>query len=197
MPVTVSVQADGDVYCELTAPQALFVGEPITDSDVRGLIAQSLSLEPGVIRDDSHAPCAASVGLDFMMVEVTDLEALAQVDLRAEPWLEVERRTGCHAVLAYTRRTGDDGHDVRARMFTIQTGVIEDPATGSANSALAGLLATLDKRTDGTLSYTIAQGVEMGRPSLLSAAADKQGGEVTAVRIGGTSVCVAEGWINI
>ena len=82
-------------------------------------------------------------------------------------------------------------------MFTIQSGVIEDPATGSANSALAGLLATLDQRTDGTLEYSIAQGVEMGRPSLLNAAADKRDSEVVAVRIGGTSVAVAEGWINI
>lgn len=197
VPVTVVVQANGDVYCELTAPQDLYVGEPIADTGVRALIAQALSLPGRAIRDDNHAPCAASVGLDFMMVEVANLEALAQVALQAQPWLRVEQSTGCHAVLVYTRDTDEQGLDVRARMFTIQSGVIEDPATGSANSALAGLLATLDQRTDGTLEYSIAQGVEMGRPSLLNAAADKRDSEVVAVRIGGTSVAVAEGWINI
>jgi len=197
VPVTVEVQSDGGVYCELTAPQALFVGNPITDPDVRALLAQALSLDVGAISDENHAPCVASVGLDFMMVEVSDLNALAQVALQAEAWLRVEQSTGCHAVLAYTRRTDDERLDVRARMFTIQTGVLEDPATGSANSALAGLLATLDERVNGTLTYSIAQGVEMGRSSLLNASADKRDGQVVAVRIGGTSVLVAEGLINV
>lgn len=197
VPVTVTAQADGGVYCELTAPQALSLGEPIADTSVRELIANALSLESSDITDDNHAPCAASVGLDFMMLEVADLDALAKAALQQEPWLKVEQSTGCHAVLVYTTNTGDERVDVRARMFTILAGVIEDPATGSANSALAGLLATLDERADATFEYRIAQGVEMGRPSLLRASADKRGGEVVAVRIGGTSVLVAEGRINV
>lgn len=197
VPVSVRADDDGGVYCELTAPQALHVGEPVTDPAVCELITKALSLAPGMIIDEHHAPCAASVGLDFMILEVADLDALAQVCLQAEPWLQAERSTGCHAVLAYTRRAGDDGVDVRARMFTIQTGVIEDPATGSANCALAGLLASLDPLTDGTLDFVIAQGVEMGRPSRLHAGVDKRNGQVTAVRIGGHSVQVADGWIDI
>ena len=35
----------------------------------------------------------------------------------------------------------DDGFDLRARMFAPLDGVPEDPATGSANCALAGMLA--------------------------------------------------------
>ena len=44
---------------------------------------------------------------------------------------------------------------------------------------------------------TIAQGVEMGRPSLLKADAEKQNGTVTATYIGGRCVPVMSGTIEL
>ena len=82
-------------------------------------------------------------------------------------------------------------------MFAPLDGVPEDPATGSANCALAALLAKHDPRPSGELRWRIAQGVEMGRPSLLEARARKKDGEVVDVRIGGASVMVSEGWIEV
>ncbi len=91
------------------------------------------------------------------------------------------------------------GHavDLRARMFAPFDGVPEDPATGSANCALAALLAATDQAGDGDFRWRIAQGVEMGRPSLLEARAIKRAGQVVEVRIGGESVLVSEGWIEV
>ena len=74
---------------------------------------------------------------------------------------------------------------------------MEDPATGSANVALAALLAHLDQAQAGELTWRIAQGVEMGRPSLLAATAVKEAGEVIEARIGGGCVMVADGWIEV
>jgi trans-2,3-dihydro-3-hydroxyanthranilate isomerase len=71
---------------------------------------------------------------------------------------------------------------------------MEDPATGSANCAP---LAGYDARRDGTITYRIAQGVEMGRPSVLFAEADNKAGNVAAARIGGDSVPVSEGEITV
>ena len=82
-------------------------------------------------------------------------------------------------------------------MFAPFQGVVEDPATGSANVALAALLAALDPEPNGQFAWRIAQGVEMGRPSRLAANATKQDGEVTAARIGGGCVIVADGWIEV
>ena len=76
-------------------------------------------------------------------------------------------------------------------------GVPEDPATGSANCALAGLLTHLSDKTDGTFTWRIAQGIEMGRPSFLQATARKQAGKVATLRIGGACVPVAEGWMQV
>jgi len=71
------------------------------------------------------------------------------------------------------------------------------PVDGSANVALIGLLAKLRPEPDLELSKKIAQGVEMGRPSLLHAEAEKRGGVVTATYIGGRCVPVMQGSIDL
>ncbi|HYJ79276.1 MAG TPA: PhzF family phenazine biosynthesis protein, partial [Longimicrobiaceae bacterium] len=72
-------------------------------------------------------------------------------------------------------------------------GVVEDPATGSAAAALAGYLAARDPRREGTLRWTVEQGVEMGRPSRLYVEAEVSGGAVVGVRVGGTAVLISQG----
>ena len=72
-----------------------------------------------------------------------------------------------------------------------------DNATGSAAAALGGYLAWRSDVKDGTLKYTVHQGVEMGRPSKLFVEADVVGGEVRAVRVGGESVLVASGLLHV
>jgi trans-2,3-dihydro-3-hydroxyanthranilate isomerase len=89
------------------------------------------------------------------------------------------------------------GVDIQARMFAPLYGVPEDPATGSANLALAGLLASLCSETDLTLQLRIAQGVDMGRPSLLEAAAEKRNGRITEMRIGGRCITMTPGSLEL
>lgn len=82
-------------------------------------------------------------------------------------------------------------------MFAPGDRVPEDPATGSANCALVSLLSQLDEAKDGAFAYRIAQGVEMGRPSVLEARTEKRDGVVSGVWIGGSSVLVSEGWMLV
>ena len=89
------------------------------------------------------------------------------------------------------------GHDIRARMFAPGMSVPEDPATGSACAVLAGYMAGRDHLTDGTLRWVVEQGFEMGRPSLIEIEADKVGGVLTAIRVGGSSVLMAEGTLRV
>ena len=74
---------------------------------------------------------------------------------------------------------------------------MDNTQTGSANVALIGLLAKLRPDRELYISKTIAQGVEMGRPSLLKAEAEKTGGVVTATYIGGRCVPVMSGTIDL
>ncbi len=73
----------------------------------------------------------------------------------------------------------------------------EDPATGSANVVLIGLLAHFRHEADLTLSKTIGQGFDMGRPSILESAAEKKGGRVVDTYIGGRCVPMLEGTIDL
>jgi trans-2,3-dihydro-3-hydroxyanthranilate isomerase len=82
-------------------------------------------------------------------------------------------------------------------MFAPLDGVPEDPATGSANAALGALLAHYDPRPSGSFRWRIAQGVEMGRPSELEVKAEKRDGVVTEARVGGASVLVSEGVLEV
>jgi hypothetical protein len=75
-------------------------------------------------------------------------------------------------------------------MFAPLHGVVEDPATGSANAPLGALLLSLTGEAEGR--YEIAQGVEMGRPSLLRVAARRAPDGIRAT-VGGGCVPVLRG----
>ena len=91
----------------------------------------------------------------------------------------------------------EEGADFQSRMFAPLHGVFEDPATGSANVALIGLLAHLRREVSLHLKATIGQGIDLGRPSMLHAVAEKVDGIVTATFIGGGCKPVMSGSIDI
>jgi trans-2,3-dihydro-3-hydroxyanthranilate isomerase len=95
----------------------------------------------------------------------------------------------------YVKRTDD--FDIRARMFAPIDGVPEDPATGSANCALIALLTYYDSEADTDNNWRISQGIEVGRPSVLNGRTEKRNGKITGVWIGGNSVLISEGIIEM
>ena len=76
-------------------------------------------------------------------------------------------------------------------------GMPEDPATGSAAAAFAGVVHRFDEFPDGLHKRMIEQGYEMGRPSHIALSLEVKGGKLGAVRIGGHAVRVAEGRIEV
>jgi len=192
-PVVVSIKRrEGqDIYCELTAPGRLSLGPTVPISAV----AAAVSLSPDDIVSTIHPPRVVSVGLPFIVVQLKDRAALGRAR-PSMPGLDALLAQGVIPEVLLYIDSGDE-FDLRARMFAPMDGVPEDPATGSANCALAGLLTHHHPARDGRYRWRIAQGVEMGRPSLLEASTEKRDGEVVAARIGGTCVLVSEGCIEV
>lgn len=193
VPISVERDAAGTATAAtFSAPQRVSVGAEVDPA----LVAACCSLDPGEIDLTAHRPTIASVGLPFVIARVANRAALAE----ASPDLAAFRRDaeamGCPDILIYVPGDGARA-DVHARMFAPLDGVIEDPATGSANAALVGLLAHLDPRADCALALRIAQGEDMGRPSLLNGSADKAGGAVTEIRIGGGGVRMMSGTLHL
>lgn len=192
--VPLDVLRDGGtvVGARLSAPQLLQKGEEISAE----IIAEACGLDVTDIETRRHVPCAAGCGAVIIFAELKSRRALEQATPRHNVFARhfpVKRAVGIHLYL----RDGSDEIDIRARMFAPAHGVAEDPATGAANVALAGLMASLDPASDLSLELRIAQGFEMGRPSLLEASAEKRGGTVIETRIGGRCVEVMNGTIAI
>ena len=192
-PVPIAIQRrDGrGIWCELAAPEKLSIGKAISTE----LIAASVSLNESDIVSATHAPQVASVGLPFLMAELKDRCALERARVQWDG-LEAIAAQGVTPDIHLYVRSGD-AFDIRARMFAPMDGVPEDPATGSANCALAALLSHYSDRSSGDFQFRIAQGVEMGRPSVLEARAAKRDGVVVGAWIGGGCVGFAEGFIEI
>ena len=180
------------VGASLTAPQPMVRGE---DAEI-DIVAAACSIRIEDIETAHHVPCVASCGTKFILAELKSRDALAIARPRTDVFIErlpIDGATGIHLYV----RDGSGGIDVRARMFAPAHGVLEDPATGSANVALVGLVASLRPEADLSLNVRIAQGVEMGRPSVLDASAEKRDGKVEQTRIGGRCVPVLAGTIEV
>ena len=159
-------------------------------------MAEACSLRPGDIKVAVHRPCIASCGIPLVFAELTSRAGLARAAVRTDvlaKHLPMERAVGIHLYVA----AQEQGVEIQTRMFAPLFGVPEDPATGSANVALIGLLAHHRPEADLVLARTIGQGFDMGRPSLLEASAEKKAGTVTATHIGGRCVPMLTGTIDL
>jgi len=194
VPITIRESGGRITSCELKAPQPVALGEAIP----RDLVASAASVPVEDIVTQRHEPQEVSVGLPFIFVELRNRAALERARINLAGFEDLRDALGDPvraSVYLYTREGNEV--DIRARMFAPLSGVPEDPATGSAGCAVAGLLTHHDKESSGEYSYRIAQGVEMGRPSLLLARARKANGVVEATWIGGGSVLVSEGFLQL
>jgi trans-2,3-dihydro-3-hydroxyanthranilate isomerase len=164
------------------------------------IVAACAGLAEADIATMSHTPLIASVGADFVIAEVASVEVLSRAapDIgafraAAERFPELAQRFSLY-LYAWTD-TGE--RRLRARMFAPLGGTWEDPATGSAAAALAGLLTSLAPGDTVDLQYAIEQGVEMGRPSLIIASGLKATEGPVSTSIAGTCVPVMRGTLQI
>ena len=183
----VTVEAEG-AMTRIAAPQPFSAGQEIDPA----LVAASLGLRADEVDVSAHLPLVGSCGTPFVLARVGgaaltrasyDMAAFAAADAQAG-------LGGRFALYAYA----PDGGRVRARMFAPLGGTTEDPATGSAAVALAGLMLSLSG--DSEAATTIVQGVEMGRPSELHVRAWREGGGIMT-SVAGACVSVMRGTIKV
>jgi trans-2,3-dihydro-3-hydroxyanthranilate isomerase len=159
-------------------------------------LAAMLGLSDDDLDHPTLGPTFASAGGRFLVVPLRDLDALGRARLQMAEWQRTLADEWAQQVYVVTGDP-DSGEPLRARMFGPAIGIPEDPATGAAAVAFAGLLGARDPRPEGTLAWTLLQGVELGRPSRLEIEAVKRGGEVVATRVGGAAVRVSSGEMEV
>ncbi len=156
-------------------------------------IASGLGLEAQDVGWGGHEPSLFSAGAPYLFVPIRSLKAVGRATPGVMPWATKDGP----ATFIYTRETAREGSAYHARMFASAWGVAEDPATGSAAAAFAGVVQAFDRPRDGDHMLTIEQGFEMGRPSLMALGLTIEGGALASATIGGSVVIVSSGSLDL
>ncbi|MEM8800895.1 MAG: PhzF family phenazine biosynthesis protein, partial [Pseudomonadota bacterium] len=185
--------SDGKLEATVAAPGDFSHG-PTFEADE---IAEDLGLDRNALMTATHPPLAAGVGLPFLFVEVAAREVLARSWLRGDRPVRRLETEDLNGYYVYCRNSGgdiDDGADISARMFAPNHGIVEDPATGSATASLAALRAHFEAgESEPAWAGLVAQGYDMGRPSLMKARAVTNSAGAIRAYVGGTAVIMMQG----
>ncbi|KVK99775.1 PhzF family phenazine biosynthesis protein [Burkholderia territorii] len=158
---------------------------PLDRSDYAVLAA---ALRSDAIDFDAE-PCAVDNGAPWLVVRLKSADACIGLSPDPAALEALTRRYGMDGLAVYAPHVegGPATFEIRCLMAGGNFGVGEDPVTGSANAALAGLL-TLQQRRPGP-SYTARQGTAIGRDGRIGVSYDEDG----TTWIGGHVVTVVDG----
>lgn len=195
------VQIDIDIgdnhnptFIQLTVPNAPEFRDEVPNCQA---LAEILSLDVNDIRNDLYMPQAVSCGLPFICIPLKNLRAVQRAQINNPAWQTHLQEAWAQSLYLFSFETLHEENQIHARMFAPQFGISEDPATGSAAAALAAYLAQHESLYEATLRWQIEQGEEIQRPSCLYVEADRANNVVTAVRVGGKTVLMSEGWLDL
>ncbi|UWQ97841.1 PhzF family phenazine biosynthesis protein [Rhodobacteraceae bacterium S2214] len=180
----------GPIPCTVTKDGASFTTSAPLDIIAHPsleLVAAAIDISPEQIKTETHAPTQASLGLEFVFVELksrADLSACTPVTDGFKAGAAVHPAGLDFAIFAYVRNS----NRLDARMFAPLDNMPEDPATGSACATVAALLSEFAGEP---LSFDIHQGDDMGRPSRIKATALP--GQPYPIKIAGNAVLTMEG----
>jgi trans-2,3-dihydro-3-hydroxyanthranilate isomerase len=161
----------------------------------RNTIAAMLSIDAAAL--DETPIQVVSCGVPFLFVPIKTLEAIREIKLRLDIWERVVQGHAEQHIFAFTREFERNGSTVHSRMFAPAMNIPEDPATGAASGPLGCYLVKHNLVTDSPAVIVSEQGIEMGRPSTIHIQIDHSGGEITRVRVGGQSVYIGEGVLEL
>jgi len=176
----------------------------IEDWHEQAEIARALGLAREDL-DETLPIQAVSTGNTMLLVPVRSLSDLGNCRPNLPLLDEISKRsdfaeanaTGCYA---FTRETIEIGEARAHARFFIGQNIGEDPATGSAAGPLGGYLVYHDaarvEAQDGAYRFVIEQGDFIHRPSRIGLEVKGKPGSVEEVRVGGTSVVVAQGTLE-
>jgi trans-2,3-dihydro-3-hydroxyanthranilate isomerase len=159
-------------------------------------IATALGLEDGDIGFGGFKPTWWSAGVPLSFVPVRGLQQISRCQPNLAYWGAAFGEGGHSAAYVFCRETVERGSAFHARMFAPRLGIMEDPATGAGAAAFAGVLAHFAPSPDGDHEFSIEQGYEMGRPSLIGLSVTMRNRQLAAAAISGEAITVSEGTIE-
>ena len=137
-----------------------------------------------------------STGVAFVLVPLKTLDAVQRTKINLDQLTVMSQTQDVPStIMVFSRQTLYPDNQIHTRMFAPLYGVPEDPATGSANSCLAGYLVKHRYFNTDTIDIQVEQGYEIGRPSRLYLKA-KGRDEHIDVQVGGKVFPIARGQLD-
>jgi trans-2,3-dihydro-3-hydroxyanthranilate isomerase len=159
-------------------------------------LAAALGLDPADLGFENFSPDRWTAGSPFTFVPVRSRAAIARARPDMARWGVAFGPNDPPGAFLFCRETADPARAFHARMFAPAMGIVEDPATGSAVAAFAGVLVASGSFAAGRHALVIEQGTDMGRPSLLRLELDIGPDRLRGAIVGGDAVIVCEGTIE-
>lgn len=151
-------------------------------------IAEIYGISEGDIMDEYPVQWV-STGLEAVIVPLKNREILSKIQCSRERFLDYVRRyPSCYCNHLFFTETGDCELAARCLMEDF----VEDPATGSANGCLGAYLVKHRYFGKDCADFTVYQGEDMGRPSVLHIRASADD-DVWTIEAGGSCCIVAAG----
>jgi trans-2,3-dihydro-3-hydroxyanthranilate isomerase len=154
-------------------------GKRLDAPDVAGVLGIA---QPEI--DDRFPIQEASTGFPFILIPLRRLDSLKRCSVNLDLYYQLIERAEAKALLVFCPETYSPENQLSVRVFADYYGTREDPATGSANGALAAYLLNYRYFGEGDVSARVEQGYEIARRSLLFLRARHREGEIS-VSVGG------------
>jgi len=190
IPVTFSFERGEVTLITMQQPSPTFG----TIYDDKQTFADMLSLSADDLMDD-YPIQMVTCGVPAVFVPLRSLAAAQKIKFRADVWERTIPEYGL--VFVFTLETVHATSTVHSRMFGAGVGIPEDPATGAASGPLGSYLVKYRMLTGNPVTIISEQGLEMGRPSFLHITIGQANGEINSVSVGGQSVAIGEGVMEI
>ena len=180
-PVRVTVDADFTATLTSVAPRV----DALSPADLDALLA-ALGWRRDEL-DPALPPALAYAGAWHPVIAAATRARLADLHYDFDTLAALMAARGWTTINLVWR---ESAHTLHARNPFPPGGVVEDPATGAAAAALGAYLASQDRLTDDR-RFTIHQGHDLGRPSVLRVEVPVDVSE--GVRVSGTAVEIGVG----
>jgi PhzF family phenazine biosynthesis protein len=183
--IEVAVHDDGTLA--FVAPPARI--EPL-DAGEFGALRAALGCDD--VDFDDIAPCCVDNGVPWLVIGVKSPHACVSITPDPIAVSQIVRKTGMSGLALYASHAANGPATLEVRCLVAEGGPLyEDPVTGSANAALAGLLAARGRRP--ATRYTVRQGTAIGRDGRVTVEYDPSG----KIWVGGRSTTIVEGTFRL
>lgn len=170
------IQTDDAVF--ITAPAPVFSEKRVDPLK----IAKALGIKQAEI-DATQPISVVNAGLETLIVGIKDLNGILSLSPQYDPLRQFCKENGIDIITVFTSQVAHKTNGYRTRVFAPPFGYLEDPATGSGNSAF-GYYLLKNRWWDGAL-LKIEQNGSFESPNIIKLVAKNPGTKKAQVLFGG------------